>query len=141
MIAAARGGGLAGRPLLLLGETFMPSSSSHTAYGGWLMITAAFVAVIVAAGYAFSVGNGIALTLGTYLVLGSSAALLVLSMLLAATGMGRGLRGLVLALTLIDILATALAAYFLLATWLIVLMAVALVGWLVHLFLDSPLHA
>ncbi len=118
----------------------MPSSSSHTAYGGWLMITAAFVSVIVAAVYAFSVGNGIALTLGTYLVLGSSVGLLVLSMLLAATGMGRGLRGLVLALALIDILGTALAAYFLLATWLVVLMAIALVGWLVHLLVDPPLH-
>ncbi|KEZ77781.1 hypothetical protein [Salinisphaera hydrothermalis] len=118
----------------------MSSSSSHTAYGGWLMITSAFAAVIVAAAYAFSIGNGIALTLGTYLVLGSSAVLLVLAMILSATGMGRGLRGLVLALALIDILATALAAYFLLATWLIVLMAIALVGWLIHLFVDSPLH-
>lgn len=118
----------------------MPSPSSRTTYGGWLLITAAFVSVIVAAVYAFSVGNGIALTLGTYLVLGSSTALLVLSMLLAATGMGRGLRGLTLALVLIDILGTALAAYFLLATWLIVLMAIALVGWLVHLLVDPPLH-
>lgn len=118
----------------------MSSSGSHAAYGGWLMITSAFVAVIVAAGYTFSVGNGIALTLGTYLVLGSSAVLLVLSMILSATGIGRGLRGLVLALALIDILATALAAYFLLAIWLIVVMAVALVGWLIHLLVDSPLH-
>jgi hypothetical protein len=48
-------------------------------------------------------------------------------------GMGRGLRGTLIALIALDILGTGLAAYFLEAAWLIVAMAVALIGWLLNL--------
>ncbi|WP_423822402.1 hypothetical protein V5738_00340 [Salinisphaera sp. SPP-AMP-43] len=119
----------------------MPTSSSYPAYhGGLLLLAAAFAAVITAAIDTVSTGNAIAFTLGTYLVLGSTAVLLILAMLLVASGVGRFVRGLLFTLIFIDLLATGLAAYFLTAHLLLAFVALGLLGWAVHLFIDPPLY-
>lgn len=119
----------------------MPTSSSYPAYhGGLLLLAAAFAALITAAIDTVSTGNAIAFTLGTYLVLGSTTALLILAMLLVATGVGRFVRGLLFTLIFLDLAATGLAAYFLTAHLLLAFVGVGLVGWAIHLFVDPPLY-
>ena len=79
-------------------------------------------------------GNGIHGTAGALLVVISSALMLAASCALVFSDrIGRGLRGTLIVLIALDILGTGLAAYFLEAAWLIAAMAVALIGWLVHL--------
>ena len=50
----------------------------------------------------------------------------------------RWLRTVVDVLLVLGIVGTAFAAYMLEADWLVALMAVALIGWLVHIFAGSP---
>lgn len=105
-------------------------------YGGWLLVAASLAGLVAAGIYTFVDGNGIAYTPGTYLVLISTMLLLGGAMILVFAS-GRGWLGGILAfLVLLDILGTGLAAYFLMAWVLLALMAVALIGWLVHVFVD-----
>lgn len=113
----------------------MSSLKSGAAVGGWLLCAAAAAGLVTAAVDTFSPGNGIAFTLGTYLVLVSTAILLVMALLLVSIA-GRGRRVLLHVLVAIDLAGTATAAYFLTAHLLIVFMAIALAGWLIHLFVD-----
>ncbi|HET7313418.1 hypothetical protein [Salinisphaera sp.] len=92
--------------------------------------------LITAAVDTFSVGNGIAFTFGTYLVLGATVVLLVLGLLLAVARLGRWLRGLLFVLAFILLVGTGFAAYFLTATLLIAFMAIGLIGWAAHLLVD-----
>jgi hypothetical protein len=79
-------------------------------------------------------GNGIHGTAGALLVVISSALMVAASCALVFfDSLGRGWRGALIALIALDIVGTGLAAYFLEAVWLIVAMAVALIGWLLHL--------
>lgn len=99
--------------------------------------SAGLIALGAAAGLALSIfayverSSGINGTAGAMLVVASSAAILLAALALASwPGMWRGLRGLLLFLLLLGILGTGLAAYFLMSIWLLVAMAVCLIGWL-----------
>lgn len=126
----------------------MATTSRHgVAYGAWLLLASSLAGLIVAAINTFNEGNGIAYSLGAYIVLVSTALLLVASLLITfLRGMPRWLSGIILFLILLDLLGTAAAAYFLLAYWLLALMGVGLIAWLIHLFADpasgkKPNHA
>ena len=110
------------------------------AYGAWLLLLSALVGVVVAAINAFNQGNGIAFSLGAYLVLGSTALLLVAALVLAfVSGRPRWVGGLLAFLALLDLIGTGAAAYFLEADILLGAMIVGLIGWLIHVFADpSP---
>ncbi|MGQ4877732.1 hypothetical protein ACOJCM_04060 [Billgrantia sp. LNSP4103-1] len=115
----------------------MTSKPQGTAYGAWLLLAISIVSLILAAVATFNEGNGIAYTPGTYLVLVSTAFLLVGSLLLTlARGMPRWLGGLITFLFLLDLLGTGLAAYLLQAEWLLACMGAGLVAWLVHVIAD-----
>lgn len=115
----------------------MTSKAQGTAYGAWLLLAISIIALILAAVATFNEGNGIAYTPGTYLVLISTALMLVGSLLLTfARGMPRWLGGLIAFLLLLDLLGTGLAAYLLQAEWLLVSIGIGLVAWLVHAIAD-----
>lgn len=78
-------------------------------------------------------GSGIDGAEGTLLVIVSSALIFIAGLVLAlVASLPRWLRGTLTVLMLLGILGTGLAAYFLESTVLIVLMVIALVGWLVY---------
>ncbi|GHA94013.1 hypothetical protein [Modicisalibacter luteus] len=115
----------------------MAKHSRGVAYGAWLLLAISIVALIVAAINTFNVGNGIAYTPGTYLVLFSTAMLVIGSLLITfVRSMPRWLSGLIAFLLLIDLLGTGLASYLLEATILVWLMVAGLVAWLIHVFAD-----
>lgn len=115
----------------------MTNKAQGTAYGAWLLLAISIIALILAAVATFNEGNGIAYTPGTYLVLISTALMLVGSLLLTfARGMPRWLGGLIAFLLLLDLLGTGLAAYLLQAKWLLVSIGIGLVAWLVHAIAD-----
>lgn len=115
----------------------MTSEPQGTAYGAWLLLATAVIALILAAVATFNEGNGIAYTPGTYLVLISTALLLLGSLLLAlARGMPRWLGGLLAFLLLLDLLGTGLAAYLLQTEWLLACIGAGLLAWLVHVVAD-----
>ncbi|MEC9483768.1 MAG: hypothetical protein UMU75_10715 [Halomonas sp.] len=114
-------------------------SRRGTAYGAWLLLASSLAGLIMATIITFNKGNGIAYTPGTYLVMFSTSMLVLGSLLLFIRRMPRWLSGLIIALLLIDLLGTALAAYLLMAYGLVALMAVVLVAWLFHVFVD-PAH-
>lgn len=92
------------------------------------------IAAVVAAAFAvFNQGNGIAYSGGAYLVLASSFLFLIAAfvVLLLSAGL-RWLRGVLLFLILLDLLGTGLAAYFLEAGALLIVMALAFLAWLFY---------
>lgn len=106
--------------------------------GAWLMALAAAVGLIVSAIAYFHLGSGIDHTAGALLVIISTLLLTGAAVVLALTGGGSGWwRTLLLVLTILDVLGTGLAAFFLHAWLLLVLMVVALVGWLIATFAGS----
>jgi hypothetical protein len=93
--------------------------------------------LITAAIAVFSEGNGIAYSGGAYLVLVTTALLVVSSLILAVYRHKRRWLTIVLAtLTFLGLVGTGLAAYFLEALLLIAFMALGLTGWLVYLLVD-----
>ncbi|MCE8017447.1 hypothetical protein HOP62_15320 [Halomonas sp. MCCC 1A17488] len=115
----------------------MTSKARGTAYGAWLLLAISAISLILAAVATFNEGNGIAHTPGTYLVLTSTALLLVGSLLLALWhGLPRWLGGLLTFLLLLDLLGTGLAAYLLQTEWLLGAVGVGLVAWLIHVIAD-----
>lgn len=115
----------------------MTSKPQGTAYGAWLLLAISAIALILAAVATFNEGNGIAYTPGTYLVLISTALMLLGSLLLAlARSMPRWLGGLLTFLLLLDLLGTGLAAYLLQAEWLLGAVGAGLVAWLIHVVAD-----
>lgn len=113
------------------------TSRRGVAYGAWLLLAISLAGLITAAFNTFDEGNGIAHSLGAYLVLVSTALLLVASLLIALfRGMPRWVSGILLFLILLDLLGTGAAAYFLLAYGLLALMGAGLIAWLIHLFAD-----
>lgn len=105
-------------------------------WNGWPLAAVAVVGVGAAAFYALDAGNGIAYTPGAYLVVGSTA-LLILGVLVLLFGTAGWLRKTLLILTLLDLLGTAFAAYLLEAWVLLAIMAIGLIAWLA-LALSSP---
>ncbi|KAA0010864.1 hypothetical protein F0A17_16800 [Billgrantia pellis] len=115
----------------------MASNPRGVAYGAWLLLAISTISLILAAVATFNEGNGIAHTPGTYLVLVSTALMLIGSLMLTfARGMPRWLGGLIAFLILLDLLGTGLAAYLLQTEWLLGCMGVGLVAWLVHVIAD-----
>ena len=113
--------------------------------GAQVLLGAAIAALAISIFNYFWTGNGIHGTAGALLVVVSSVLLAAAAAaLLFAGNMGRGLRGtlvvltvLDIVLTVLDIVGTGLAAYFLEAPWLIAAMAVALIGWILRLVSDG----
>ncbi len=84
--------------------------------------------------YAFFLSAGISHTQGIASLIGSNAIMVVAALAIAtAPGIPRLLRGIILFLLLIDILATGIAAWFLESWVMMAFMAVALLGWFLHL--------
>lgn len=101
--------------------------------GAWLMTAAAALGLIDAWIEYVRLGSGIDHTGGALLVIVSSALLVFAGVVLAFVAPG-GWRILFVVLSILDILGTGLAAWFLHAWILLALMAVALVGWLILVF-------
>jgi hypothetical protein len=105
---------------------------------------ARLVAIAAAAGFItclidyFTPHGTIAHQWGTLIVLVSTLLMLGASCWIAFGAMPRGLLILFEVLIILDILGTAVCAYFLEAPALLVFMAIALVGWIWHLASDSP---
>jgi hypothetical protein len=103
--------------------------------GNGLMVVGSGIGLLLALYNNFNSSNGIHGTAGALLVIVSSALVLIASLLLAFNVFRpRWLRIVVDALLILGILGTGFAAYMLEANWLVVLMVVALIGWLVHVF-------
>lgn len=98
--------------------------------------------VAAAAGLAIAIfnylwhDNGIHGTPGALLVVISSALMVAASCALLFADMGRGLRATLIVLIALDIIGTGFASYMLEANWLLAAMAVALIGWILHLVFD-----
>lgn len=106
-------------------------------YGLWLLLGSSVAGLITAAIAVFSEGNGIAYSGGAYLVLVTTALLVVSSLILAVYRHKRRWLTIVLVtLTFLGLVGTGLAAYFLEALPLIAFMALGLAGWLVYLLVD-----
>jgi uncharacterized membrane protein YhaH (DUF805 family) len=106
-------------------------------YGLWLLLASSVAGLITAAIAAFDEGNGIAYSGGAYLVLFSTAVLVVAALALTLDrGASKWLAIILTILILLDLVGTGIAAYFLETTVLVAFMLVGLVGWLVYLLVD-----
>jgi hypothetical protein len=113
------------------------SSEKAGANGAWLLCLAALVALVVSAINAFNAGNGIAFTAGAYLVLVTSALLVVGAIaLIWSTSLPRAAAVVFSILVLLDILGTGFAAWLLEADVLLGAIGVAAIGWLVYVVFD-----
>lgn len=83
--------------------------------------------------------NGIHGTVGALLVVVSTALMLIASVIVALWARRGWGRGVLLFLILLDIVCTAAAGYFLESTTLMILMLLALICWLAHVFAPRPL--
>ena len=102
-------------------------------FGIWLLAASSAAGLVVSI-FDYFGSAGIQGTGGVMLVIASTALLLVASLFVAVVpSMPRWLGGLLLALLVLGVLGTGLAAYFLEASWLLALMVLALFGWLVRL--------
>jgi quinoprotein glucose dehydrogenase len=102
--------------------------------GARILLVAAVVGLAVAIFNYLWQGNGIHGSAGALLVVISSALMVAAAaVLLFGDGIGRGLVGTLVVLIALDILGTGFAAYMLEADWLVVAMALALIGWIVRL--------
>jgi hypothetical protein len=106
--------------------------------GARLIGIAAAVGLLICLIDYFTPHGAIAHQWGTLLVLISTLLMLGASCWIAFGTMPRGLLILFEVLIILDILGTAVCAYFLEAPALLVFMAVALVGWIWHLASDTP---
>lgn len=109
------------------------TSTPARRYGLWLLLASSIIGCIAAAIAAFDDGNGIAHSGGAYLVLITTALLVLASLVLALRK--RKPRWLVVTLstlTLLDLVGTGFAAYFLETPVLVAFMALGSVGWLIY---------
>src|SRR5438477_12859515 len=106
-----------------------------TTPGASLMAMAAILGVAVSVFNYSSPDSGINGTPGVILVIVSSAILFLFGLILAGTRWkSTGLRGFIMIAALLDIAGTGFAAYLLHSQALVILMVVALVGWVIQLF-------
>ena len=115
----------------------MSENTARAGYGTSILLLGALIGLAEAIFDYFWTGNGIHGTAGVVLVI-VSAALMVLAAgaLTLWPAMPRWLRGVLLFLILLDVFGTGLASYMLEAWWLVGAMALALIGWIVHLAAD-----
>lgn len=106
--------------------------------GARLLVIAAAVGFVICLVDYFTPHGTIAHQWGTLLVLISTALMVWASGWIAFGTMPRWLLTLFRVLLILDILGTAICAYFLESQALLVFMAVALVGWIWHLVGDVP---
>ncbi|MGX1305982.1 glycerol-3-phosphate acyltransferase PlsY [Amorphus suaedae] len=113
------------------------SSEKAGANGAWLLCLAALVALTVSVINAFNKGNGIAFTAGSYLVVITSALLVVGAVaLIWSTSLPRAAAVVFAILVLLDILGTGFAAWLLEAYVLFGAIVVAGIAWLIYLVFD-----
>ena len=106
-------------------------------YGVWMMLLGALIGLAEAVFDFFWSGNGIHGTAGVVLVIVSTALMVLAAGALTLwPAMPRWLRGVLMILILLDIAGSGFASYMLEAWWLVGAMALALVGWIVHLAAD-----
>lgn len=121
------------------------AAASRSISGAWIMAAASAVAAVLSLYNDLAPGSGIDHTYGALLVVMSSALILLASLALALFALApRWLRGVLTVLLLLGVLGTACAAYFLEAYVLLVLMALALFGWLIRVMSgpdESRLHS
>lgn len=111
-----------------------PSPSASFSFGAWLLVAASVLGCADAIINFFWTGNGIHGTEGAAMVIFTSTLLVLGAMLLTVRGLWGWLRVVVDVLVVIDLLGTGFAAYLLEAWILLGLMAVGLIGWLIHIF-------
>ena len=103
-------------------------------YGLWLLVVLSALGLIASLLYYFLPHTGVDGALGVLIVIVSTALMLAASAALALWALRGAARGVLLALILLDILGTGLAAYMLEADYLLALMALALIAWAFELF-------
>ncbi|HEY6027025.1 MAG TPA: hypothetical protein VIV09_09035 [Pseudolabrys sp.] len=122
----------------------MMNSDARPSYGIWALTLAAIAGLGIAIYADVDTDNGIHGTYGLWLVIASSALMVLAALALTIwPRMTRGLRGLLIVLILLDIAGTGFAAYMLEASWLVGAMAAALLFWIVHMVADptpGPRH-
>jgi quinoprotein glucose dehydrogenase len=102
--------------------------------GLWTLVIASLAALVLSAFNFFATGNGIHGTGGALLVLISSGMMVGAALaILDRRAMARWLYGTLMALIGLDIVGTAVAAYFLEAYWVDAAMLLAAVGFVMHL--------
>ncbi len=125
----------------------MYEKQAPVGYGIWIVLLGALIGLAEAIFDYFYTGNGIHGTAGVLLVIFSVALMFLAAGALALwPAMPRWLRGTLLFLIVLDIFGSGFASYMLEAWWQVGAMALALVGWIVHLAADSarrvlPAHA
>jgi hypothetical protein len=109
-------------------------------YGLWLLLASSVAGLVTAAIAALDEGNGVAYSGGAYLVLVSTALLLLAALALAPyDGKWKWLTVSLTILIFLDLVGTAVAAYFLETPVLLAFMVLGLIGWLIYLLVD-PAH-
>jgi len=116
----------------------MPNISSRTtSYGGWLLVVASAIGVLLSIYNCFNEGNGIAHSAGAILVIVSSALVFAASLAMVLDhDKPAWLAGFFYVSIFLGLVGTALAAYFLATYWLVALMIIGLIGWLIHICFD-----
>lgn len=112
----------------------MSGTQKRPAYGAWLLALAAAAGTFLSI-YNYLANEGIRHTDGALAVVFSCLVMAIAAGLIARTGLlPRWLRAVLLLALLLDVFATGVAGWFL-ETWLLMaFMAVALLGWLLHVF-------
>lgn len=107
----------------------MATARERPGWGIWLLFVAAVIAFVVSL-YDFFIAWGINHTIGTGIVLVSTAIMAVAALvILVWRAMPASLRVLLLIGLALDLIGTGVAAYFLAAWLLLALMIVAAIGW------------
>src|SRR5438477_11709988 len=115
----------------------MTQRTARVSVASWVLVWLGLIAVALAVFDYFWRGNGIHGTGGALLAIASAGAMLVVTgVLVRWPAMPRALRLVLLWLMLIDIVGTGVAAYFLEAWWLLLVMVLAVVAWLIALQRD-----
>ena len=115
----------------------MSENTERAGYGTWILLLGALIGLAEAIFDFFWTGNGIHGTAGVVLVIVSTALMVLAAGALTLwPAMPRWLRGVLLFLILLDVFGTGVASYMLEAWWLVGAMALALIGWIVHLAAD-----
>lgn len=113
--------------------------STYRQGGGWILVAAAALGLIVAIAAYLVPGNGVDYTPGALLVVGSTFLILAAGLVVWIVEWGGAvLREILAWLILLGIVCTAFAAYLLEENLLVALMVVALVGWLLGKLAVDP---
>jgi hypothetical protein len=108
---------------------------SGASFGGWVVAAASAIGLVICIFNFVDPGSGIAGSAGALLVIASSALILAAGLLLAVARSVPGwLRVSLDALLLLGVIGTGFAAYMLEAPLVLGAMAVALIGWFIHIF-------